>query len=212
MKTVGEILSQARVEKKLTLNEVEAKTKIRQKYLQALEENAFEKLPSLTYTKGFIKNYAEFLGLDSQFLASVFRRQFDRIEKEKIIPSGVSHPLNEPFFRLTPAKIMAALSLFLVLLFFFWLVNQYQSLVGVPVISLERPQENEVIKAERVEIVGKTTPGATVTINGQEVKLLDGKFSQAINVAPGLVTIEIEATNKFGKKTQLRRTFMVGSP
>lgn len=212
MKTVGEILKSSREEKKLTLEEVEEKIKIRKKYLAAIEENDWQKLPSLTYVQGFIKNYAEFLGQDASYVLSVFRRQFDRIEKPKVIPPGLSEPLTEPFWRLTPSKIIGAFVLFLIFLFFSWLFSQYQSFVWAPKIVLESPQEGQTIKEEKVQILGRTDPWATLTINGQEVKLLDGKFSQEITVSPGVVIIDISATNKFGKKQELKRTIRVESP
>ncbi|MBI4999623.1 helix-turn-helix domain-containing protein [Candidatus Gottesmanbacteria bacterium] len=212
MKTVGEILKNARQEKKLTLEGVEQATKIRKKYLLALEENTFEKLPSLTYVQGFIKNYAEFLGQDTSYILSVFRRQFDSLEKPKVIPPGLSEPLNEPFWRLTPSKIIGIFILVLVFLFFSWLFSQYQSFVWAPKINLESPSENEIIKGEKVQVLGRTDPWATLTINGQEVKLLDGRFSQEIAVSPGIVTINISATNKFAKKQELKRTIRVESP
>jgi cytoskeletal protein RodZ len=214
MKTVGEILKNARQEKNLTLEEVEAKTKIRKKFLEAIEENNCQKLPSLTYVQGFIKNYAEFLGQDPKLVLAVFRRQAkpDRIEKPKVIPQGLSEPLNEPFFRLTPPKIIGLFILVLIFLFFSWLFWGYYSFVRAPKIVLESPQEGQIIKGEKVQILGRTDPWATLTINGQEVKLLDGKFSQEIAVSPGEVTINISATNKFGKKQEIKKTIRVESP
>lgn len=213
MKTVGEILKSTRGEKKLTLEEAEAATKIRKKYLVALEGDDWQKLPSFTYTKGFIKNYAEFLGLDLNYVLPVFRRQTQPgIEKAKIIPPGMSQPLSEPLWRLTPSKIISIFILVLIFLFFSWLFSQYQSFVWAPKIVLERPQELEIVSGEKVEVTGRTDPWATLTINGQEVKLLDGKFSQEIAVSPGVVTINVTATNKFGKKQELKRTVMVKSP
>jgi len=212
MKTVGEIFKISREGKKLTLEEVEAVIKIRKKYLLALEENDWQKLPSLAYVQGFIKNYAEFLGLDASYVLSVFRRQFDRIEKPKVIPPGLSEPLNEPFWRLTPSKIIGVLIIALMFLFFSWLFSQYQSFVWKPKMIIEKPQEFETIVGEKVLVIGRTDPWATLTINGQEVKLLDGKFSQEITVSPGVVTINITATNKFGKKQEIKRTVTVESP
>ena len=52
MRTIGEILKKARIEKKYTLEEIEDQIRIRRKFLQALEDNNWLKLPSLTYIKG----------------------------------------------------------------------------------------------------------------------------------------------------------------
>lgn len=214
MKTVGEILSRARQDQHLGLDQAEKATKIRKKYLEALEFDDWQKLPSLTYARGFIVNYAQYLGLTPEMILAVFRRQAnpERLEKNKIVPRGVSEPLNEPFFRLTPSKIIGFFVLTLILLFFYWLFGQYQSLVWRPKLTLERPIENEIIKSGRVWVIGKTDLGATLFINGQEIKPVNGEFSQEIAVDPGLVTIDITATNKFGGKNEIKRTFQVEKP
>jgi helix-turn-helix protein len=63
---IGNSLREARVRQGLDHPQVELATKIRAKYIRALEEEQFEVLPSGTYIKGFMRSYAEFLGLDGQ--------------------------------------------------------------------------------------------------------------------------------------------------
>jgi hypothetical protein len=63
---IGNSLREARVRQGLDHSQVELATKIRAKYIRALEEEEFEVLPSGTYIKGFMRSYAEFLGLDGQ--------------------------------------------------------------------------------------------------------------------------------------------------
>jgi hypothetical protein len=63
---IGNSLREARVRQGLDYSQVELATKIRAKYIRALEEEHFEVLPSGTYIKGFMRSYAEFLGLDGQ--------------------------------------------------------------------------------------------------------------------------------------------------
>ena len=63
---LGSSLREARVRQGLDYPQVELATKIRAKYIRALEDEAFEVLPSETYVKGFLRSYAEYLGLDGQ--------------------------------------------------------------------------------------------------------------------------------------------------
>jgi hypothetical protein len=63
---LGNSLREARTRQVLDYPQVELATKIRAKYIRALEDEAFEILPSETYVKGFLRSYAEFLGLDGQ--------------------------------------------------------------------------------------------------------------------------------------------------
>jgi len=63
---IGNSLREARLRQGLDYPQVELATKIRAKYIRALEEEEFEVLPSGTYIKGFMRSYADFLGLDGQ--------------------------------------------------------------------------------------------------------------------------------------------------
>jgi hypothetical protein len=73
---IGSSLRDARVRKGLDLTELEAETKIRAKYLRALEEERFELLPGDTYVKGFLRIYAERLGLDGQLYVDEYNSRF----------------------------------------------------------------------------------------------------------------------------------------
>jgi len=70
---VGAILRQARNRRKVELSEVEAATRIRLRYLRAIENEDWDVLPGGVYTRGFIRTYANFLGLDGDRLAEDYR-------------------------------------------------------------------------------------------------------------------------------------------
>jgi cytoskeleton protein RodZ len=72
--SVGNKLRDARNRHKLSLPEVEAETKIRSRYLQAIENEEWDQLPEATYTRAFIRTYGRFLGLDGDRLAEEQRR------------------------------------------------------------------------------------------------------------------------------------------
>ena len=73
---IGNSLREARVRQHLELTEVELATKIRARYLRALEEEAFDALPAQTYVKGFLRTYADYLGLDGQLYVDEFNSRF----------------------------------------------------------------------------------------------------------------------------------------
>jgi len=72
---VGQKLREARTRRKLSLPEVEAATKIRARYLQAIESEEWDQLPEDTYARAFIRTYGRFLGLDGDRLAEEHRRR-----------------------------------------------------------------------------------------------------------------------------------------
>ena len=73
---IGNSLREARVRQQLELGEVELATKIRSRYLRALEEESFDALPAQTYVKGFLRTYADYLGLDGQLYVDEFNSRF----------------------------------------------------------------------------------------------------------------------------------------
>jgi cytoskeleton protein RodZ len=71
---IGEVLKRARTRQKVDIQTVEERTKIRTKYLRALENEEWEVLPGHPYAKGFLRTYAQFLGLDGDALVDEYRR------------------------------------------------------------------------------------------------------------------------------------------
>lgn len=71
---IGAVLREARNRRKIDLSEVEAATQIRVRYLRAIENEEWDVLPGSVYTRGFIRTYAAFLGIDGERLADDFRR------------------------------------------------------------------------------------------------------------------------------------------
>jgi cytoskeleton protein RodZ len=73
---IGNSLREARLRQGLEFPELEQATKIRGKYLRALEQEEFEQLPGPTYVKGFLRSYAEYLGLDGQLYLDEYNSRF----------------------------------------------------------------------------------------------------------------------------------------
>lgn len=95
MGELGELLRKAREEKGLSLVQVEEATRIRSAYLQALEEEAYDRLPAPVYTRGFLRNYALYLGLDAEHLLTLYSAPQARAS-EVPIPALLNEPL-QPF-------------------------------------------------------------------------------------------------------------------
>lgn len=71
---IGSVFREARNRRKVDLSEVEAATRIRVRYLRAIENEEWDVLPGGVYTRGFIRTYAGFLGLDGERLAEDYRK------------------------------------------------------------------------------------------------------------------------------------------
>ncbi|MEK7127586.1 MAG: helix-turn-helix domain-containing protein [Patescibacteria group bacterium] len=210
MTTVGEILKNKRLEKKLALIDVEKAIKVRSKFLLAIENNEFNLLPPTTFTRGFIKNYAGFLGLPPDEILAFYRRQVN-LDKEKILPGEPQKIARK--FTLTPTVITAAGIAFMLLLFFGYLFRQYFLYAGTPSLTVISPADYVIMKTTPVEVTGKTDPDTILTINSQEVVVNDkGEFSIKIDLVPGLNTFTIVSVNKFKKETRIVRNVRLESP
>lgn len=79
---IGTTLREARIRRKIDLADIEQQTKIRVRYLRALENEEWDLLPGPTYTRSFIRTYGIALGLDGERLADDFRRQQDEMARD----------------------------------------------------------------------------------------------------------------------------------
>jgi cytoskeletal protein RodZ len=90
---IGSSLREARLRKGLDFPEIESGTKIRGKYLRALEDEQFSQLPAQTYVKGFLRTYAEYLGLDGELYVDEFNSRYVVGEEEPPIRAHrTAHP------------------------------------------------------------------------------------------------------------------------
>jgi transcriptional regulator with XRE-family HTH domain len=85
MPTIGETLREARMRRHLDIADVESRTKIRAKYLRALENEEFGMLPGPTFVKTFLRTYAEMLGLDPHPLLEEYRATHERRDEVDVL-------------------------------------------------------------------------------------------------------------------------------
>jgi cytoskeleton protein RodZ len=86
MPEIGETLREARMRRRIDMAEVETATKIRAKYLRALESEEWELLPGPTFVKTFLRTYAEYLELDARLLVEEYKQRFERPAGMDITP------------------------------------------------------------------------------------------------------------------------------
>jgi hypothetical protein len=103
---IGNSLREARLRQGLDFPDVERATKIRPKYLRALEDEQFEILPAQTYVKGFLSTYAEFLGLDGQLYVDEYNSRYVTREEEMPRPRRSPRPRSR---RVESSVVLAAL-------------------------------------------------------------------------------------------------------
>lgn len=207
MRTVGQTLKEEREKKFYTLEEIEKATKIRKELLEALEAGQYSKLPPPTFVQGFIKNYCKFLGLNQEKLLAIFRREFSIKAHPPRILETFAHPVDNKGFKLTPARALGSLILFLIIIFFVYLWIEYRFLVGGPFLEVSQPVNQLNTEAAVIQVTGRTDPEAKLSINNQVIGVdVTGKFSQEIKLADSINTIVITSISKTGQTTKVERT------
>jgi len=200
MKTVGAMLKSARLAKGTTLKDVERDIKIREKFILAIEADNFRELPSPSYAKGFVHNYAEYLGLQTDAVMAFFRRQMTEAPGDSLLPKGVSDPLNAPFLHLTPGRFIGMLVGILLLVFLVYLGGQYFRVNQPPPLTIKTPKNQQIFEEQHVAVEGQTDPDATVSVNGVSTVVRDdGRFYIQVAIDPGVNTLTIIAVSRFGK-------------
>ena len=86
MPEIGETLRETRMRRRIDMTEVEAATKIRAKYLRALENEEWDLLPGPTFVKTFLRTYAEYLDLDPRLLVEEYRQRYERPTTQDLTP------------------------------------------------------------------------------------------------------------------------------
>src|SRR3954469_2700420 len=89
---VGHALRKARTERGIVLSEVERVTKIRVKFLRAMEEDRWDELPAPAYARGFLQIYARYLDLDTEALLEQYTEPVESGEGPEPVPRGVVQP------------------------------------------------------------------------------------------------------------------------
>jgi len=86
MPEIGAALREARMRQRIDISEIEAQTKIRAKYLRALENEEWDLLPGPTFVKSFLRTYAEALGLDARLLLEEYKLRHERLSEADLMP------------------------------------------------------------------------------------------------------------------------------
>jgi hypothetical protein len=164
------------------------------------------------YEKKYLKEYATFLGLDSERLLKDF-------QKEKQITSSPDtvnlsffskNKLKKSHFVIFPRIIKNVIIILVVTVCFGYLGFCVKNFMSPPQLSIENPQNNLVTDQNQIAIKGETEPGAQIYINGNSVLTSNtGEFIKKIALKKGVNTITIAAQKKYSREKVLKKQILV---
>jgi len=220
-RTLGQTLRAAREEKRWDIARAERETRIRSRYLVALEEGDYRDLPSPVYTRGFVRNYALYLGLDPELCLDLYR-----LEATPEAPRPAVRPLRPIDARgrgaliLTPTRVATATLIVLVVAFIGYLAYQFLTFASTPELTLIDPA-TDLAAYDRTSYVlrGETVADAQVEVDGLRENPTataspSGLFTIRVELVPGSNVITLVATDPVTGRSSdpVRRTITVTLP
>ena len=205
MKTIGQILGNARTNKRYSYQKLEEITKIKSSFIVAIENEEWQILPGFATVLGFVKSISSALDVDEKMAVAVLKRDYPP-KKISINPNPdiSSKPSWNP-------KLTFMLGVGLVVLIILgYLTFQYVKFISPPGIEVVSPIEGQAVDGNFVLVFGSTETDVKITVDNQPV-LVDkgGKFSTNIEISPNTTKIIIRAISRSGKETVIERKIEV---
>jgi cytoskeletal protein RodZ len=205
---LGQLLQEARLKAGLTLFSLEQKTRIAEKYLQAIEENNFSVLPpARAYRLAYIREFANAIDYNSEKAIYQFIKENGLGDIKTIHPQSGIKKIQ---LYLTSWLVRSILIIGVIVIFVGYLAWQVKGILTPPSLQVYSPIEGAIINQTEIMVEGETEKETQLTINGQETRVNEqGKFSTTLNLSTGVNTLTITATKKHGKTITIIRHVVV---
>ncbi|MEK7470979.1 MAG: helix-turn-helix domain-containing protein [Patescibacteria group bacterium] len=205
MKTIGQVLKEARLGKRYSLVKMENITRIKKDFIEALENEDWEALPAFPTILGFAKSLASPLDIPENSVVAVLKRDYPP-KKLFINPK----PDISSKFIWSPKLTFFVGAGMVLSIIFGYLIFQYIRFSSPPKVVVEVPIEGEVVNGKTVHIVGNTETDAKILINNQPVLVSDnGKFTIDLAVTKDTKEIVVKSISRSGKSTEIKRKIEV---
>lgn len=222
--TLSERLVAARERKGVDLYRAERDTKIRMRFLTALERGDDQDLPGAVYTKGFLRNYATYLGLDADDVLRHWRRERGEFTLTEPVVAPPRPILQAPrALTFSPSIVVAALMTLGVIAFGAYLALQLLRFAKPPLLAVTDPPIALVTEEESATtylLRGSSSPGATISVTtpGRDqpyraTTLPDGTWSVSVDLRRGENQFDITATDpETGKQAESPERVVITVP
>lgn len=201
------ILKRRRESLDISLSEAEQATRIRGKYIEALEAGDYEALKDDVYTKGYVKNYADYLGLETKPIVKLYEQERAgqrEMRRQSRRGTGVTlgvKPIKSARMVVTPKTFVLLSVIGIVALVVGYIVWQVIALSAPPKLTINT-NEARLVNANYGYVSGKVEGGADLFINDSPVLVAaDGTFRERIALIDGRNEIKLTAKNRLGRST-----------
>jgi cytoskeletal protein RodZ len=205
-RTLGAILKTARTRSGYTIEQAQSETKIAAKYLLALEDGAYSRMPAEAYNIGYVRCYAEFLKLNPERIVQLYRLERSEQSFSQTDSTAPLRPkrVGDWSFLVTP-KLLGVVGMLLVFgAVSGYILYQVRKFSEPPVLSITNVPTEFTSSKDTVILEGKTAQGAVVSMNSEPIFVsTDGSFTQDVQLSPGLNQILVQARNRADRESRL---------
>ncbi|MGI5897892.1 MAG: helix-turn-helix domain-containing protein [Candidatus Dojkabacteria bacterium] len=194
MITVGQVVKNKRQQLRISLDVAASETKIQKRFLQFIEKDEFSPFESEVFLKGFIKIYAEYLGLDVKKVLALYRRT-NHVPDTKDQDKGNKQDIfKTKRHRFTPQLFITAILVLFSLGIIAYISFQIYKFQTPPKLTIIEPQQDITVTEETIKLTGKVSENASVEINDVVVERNEyGDFEKDIKLNEGINIVTIKA-------------------
>ncbi|MCX6808221.1 MAG: helix-turn-helix domain-containing protein [Candidatus Berkelbacteria bacterium] len=200
--TLGDLFKQTRQKKEASFEDAELHTKIRAKYLEALESGNWENLPAPVYVRGFVLSYAKYLEIDKTEILKLFSEELSWRKTDRIQSFVYKNKLQPKKLLITPKLIGYAMMILAISSMFGYIYFEVQKFAGNPSLKIVSPGNNAIYDSDSIAIDGITDTDTFLKVNEENVPVTnDGHFEASMKLHRGVNVVVVKAVNKSKKET-----------
>jgi hypothetical protein len=205
--SVGELLQQERLRRRLSLDAVAHDLRIPPRQLKALEEGDLSVFSAEVYARGAYMHYASYLGIADTRTYQALLRLLSGV-RERV---ALTVPLPASWWErvLTPSRVFLLGLGMVTMVIAAYIGWHVQAFVRQPGLELLEPEQG-VIAASEVKVRGTAEEGSVVTVNGEPILLNEqGVFELVLPLKPGVNVVQVEARGASGSAHVIRRELLL---
>lgn len=199
-KTLKELLGEGLALRSLNIEKLGIATDIPMRYLEALFQGDYKKLPPAPYVRSYLIKIAEVMGIEHALLWNAYKREYP------VRTSGTQDRLPDNRFamrRIGRGTVILAIIIVSVIAYGAVRMNE---VMGTPTIDIVSPMNNTVVNEAAIRINGEVSAQDKLTINNEEIIVGEGGvFEKELTLQPGMNTIEFKVKRLLGKEVRVVR-------
>jgi len=203
-KSVAERLKEKRLNLNLSIEKISQLINISTKYLSALENGEYDKIPGEIYLKQWLKKYALLLELDPQELLRNYQKETKLQLNFSDYQGKTIFKPKKVLFYFTPKTFRNLIVGLIIFIFLFYLGWEVKKIIEPPILQIKEPKNFTVTTNNKIIIKGQSEPEVSLWINNQLVLASPyGDFQKEVELLPGLNTFQISAKKKYSQKNTI---------